>query len=90
MKAKDFVKSRFPKAKAERHVSGGRVKGMGKPYYLIRPATHEMWIGNGDTESKAWIDAKERIMDRETDSIEKNNSSTNSIGNQKSPFGPGA
>jgi hypothetical protein len=90
MKAKDFVLSRYPKARAERQVSGGRVKGMKKAYYLIRPELHVMYIGSGDTESKAWIDARDRIIENEQDSAGEDNSSTNSVGNHKSPFGPGA
>lgn len=71
MTAKEYVKIHYPHATKERHVSGGRVKGAGKPYFLIRPNIHEMWIGSGDTESKAWVDAKERIKSR-LEEIEKN------------------
>lgn len=63
MKAKDFVLQKYPKARAEKHVEGGRVKGIKKSYWLIRPELYKMYIGSGDTESKAWIDAKENIID---------------------------
>lgn len=61
MTAKEFVKTHYPRAQSERQVSGGRVKGAGKPYYLVRPDIHAMYIGHGDTESKAWKAAKETI-----------------------------
>lgn len=92
MTAKDFVLHKYPKARAERQVQGGRVKGAGKPYWLIRPEIHKMYIGSGDTESKAWKDAKERIVEcASTDQSDLLPSTDEgNPGTQKSPFGPGA
>lgn len=56
MTAKEFVKSHYPRANKERHVGNDR-----KPYYLIRIGRESMWFASGDTESKAWVEAKKRI-----------------------------
>lgn len=53
MKAKDFVKSKFPKAKAERHWTNRR-----EVYFLIRDGRNTMYMAEGSTESKAWANAK--------------------------------
>lgn len=65
MTAKEFVLSRFPNAKSERHTIG-RVKGMQSTYYLIRDGKNTMYMASGDTESIAWRHAKERIIEMET------------------------
>ncbi len=64
MTAKEFVKSKLPKAKAERHTQG-RIKGLQKAYYLIREQGQSMYMAEGDTESKAWVNAKNRIIEKE-------------------------
>ncbi len=64
MTAKEFVKSRLPKAKAERHVQG-RIKGMQTVYHLIRDGRNYMYIASGKTESNAWVNAKKFIINRE-------------------------
>lgn len=56
MTAKDFVKSKFPKAKAERQKTNG-----GEVCYLIRDGRNTMYMADGNTESKAWKSAKENI-----------------------------
>lgn len=56
MTAKQFVKSKHPTARSERQVGIDR-----KPYYLIRVLGEYMYIASGDTESKAWANAKKQI-----------------------------
>jgi len=57
MTAKEFVKSKYPKAKKERHVTRDR-----RVYFLIRNGNDYMYLSSGDTESKAWVNAKEIIL----------------------------
>lgn len=64
MTAKEFVKERYPNARAERHLSG-RIKGMQEVYYLIRDGRNTMYMANGKTESNAWVNAKKNILERE-------------------------
>ncbi len=64
MTPKQFVKSKHPTAKAEKQTQG-RIKGMKKTYYLIRERGAYMYMASGDTESKAWAEAKQLIIDRE-------------------------
>lgn len=66
MTAKEFVKEKYPKAKAEKRVSG-RIKGMQKVYYLIRESGDKMYLAEGETESKAWKNAKELILEASID-----------------------
>ena len=63
MTAKEFVKQHYPKARAERQVQDGRVKGAGKPYWLIRPELYAMYIASGTSESNAWVNAKKFIQE---------------------------
>lgn len=63
MTSKDFVKSHYHKAKSERHKTNG-----GEVYYLIRDGRNTMYMAEGSTESKAWMNAKESIEN----SIHKN------------------
>jgi hypothetical protein len=56
MTVKEFVKQYYPNACCERHLNG-RIKGLQQAYYLIRPKTTR-----GQTESKAWREAKEYIV----------------------------
>jgi len=63
MTAKEFVKNRIPKARAERHVQGRIV---GKPYWLIREGRNTMYIASGKTESNAWVNAKAKLLAKES------------------------
>lgn len=62
MTAKDFVLQHKPTARSEKQVQG-RIKGMQRTYYLIREQGKTMYFSSGDTESKAWKAAKERILE---------------------------
>lgn len=56
MTSKEFVKQHYPRAYCT------KVKPMrGDPYFLIRPAFNEMYIGIGNTQSNAWVNAKANI-----------------------------
>lgn len=68
MTAKQFVQEKIPKSFSEKQVSG-RIKGMQTIYYLIRELKNTMYIAEGETESKAWTNAKNYIIEKE-----KNNS----------------
>lgn len=61
MTAKEFVKSKMPKARAEKHKEG-RIKGLQRTYWLIRDGREYFYFANGDTESKAWKKAKEKLL----------------------------
>ena len=61
MTSKEFVKTRYPKARAEKHLKG-RVKGMQEVYWLIFPEFGKMYLASGKTESNAWKNAKEHIL----------------------------
>ena len=43
MTAKEFVKERYPNARAERQVRG-MIKGMQTAYYLIRERGKSLWL----------------------------------------------
>jgi hypothetical protein len=58
---KEFVKTYFPKARAEKH-KYGRIVGASKSYYLIRDGREVMYMASGDTEAKAWKQAKEVVL----------------------------
>jgi hypothetical protein len=60
MTAKEFVKSKMPKARSECHKKNGP---FGKKYYLIRDGYSCMYFSDGDTESKAWTNAKRKIIE---------------------------
>ena len=64
MTAKEFVKERYPNARAERQVRG-MIKGMQEVYYLIRDGRNTMYMASGKTESNAWVNAKKNILERE-------------------------
>lgn len=64
MTSKEFVKSKFPNARAERQVEG-RIKGLQKVYYLIRDGRNTMYMASGKTESNAWVNAKNVILKQE-------------------------
>lgn len=59
MTAKEFVKSKMPNAKSERHVEG---RVCGKPYWLIRNGREYMYFASGKTESNAWVNAKKKLL----------------------------
>lgn len=62
MTSKEFVKSKMPNARAERHVKG-RIKGMQKAYWIIRDGRQTMCFASGISESNAWAEAKKRIIE---------------------------
>lgn len=64
MTAKEFVQSKMSDMNSEKHVSG-KIKGMQKTYWLIRQKYNTMYFAEGETESKAWKNAKERILRHE-------------------------
>lgn len=64
MTAKEFVKSIYPTARAERQISG-RIKGMKTAYYLIRIPGERVYFSEGKTESNAWVNAKKKIKERD-------------------------
>jgi hypothetical protein len=63
MTAKEYVKTHYPKARAERQVEG-RVIGMQKTYWLIRDGRQTMYMAVGTSESNAWVNAKKMIEKR--------------------------
>ena len=69
MTAKEFVKQRYPNARAERHLRG-QVAGLKEVYWLIRDGRNTMYMESGKTESKAWVNTKKLIIKSE---LEKNN-----------------
>ncbi len=60
MNAKDYVRSKYPNARAERHVRG-MIKGFQEVYWLIRDGRDTMYMASGKTESNAWVNAKKSI-----------------------------
>ncbi len=72
MTAKEFVRSRYPKAKAERQVRGN-IKGLQEVYWLIRDGNSFMYMASGKTESNAWVNAKESITVDELDKKNQDN-----------------
>lgn len=65
MKAKEFVLSHVPNARAESHLRGANVvRALQKKYWLIRDGRASMWMGCGDTQAEAWKDAKNTILVR--------------------------
>lgn len=56
MTAKEFVLKHKPTAKAERQTTNG-----GEKYYLIREKGQYMYFSEGETESKAWTNARKKI-----------------------------
>ena len=57
MTAKQYVKSKRPKAMSERQKTNG-----GEVYWLIRELGAYMYIASGNTESNAWVNAKKSIQ----------------------------
>lgn len=60
MTIKEFVKSKMPNVKVEKQKTNG-----GKSYFIIRDGKSRMYFSSGETESKAWKEAKERIIESE-------------------------
>lgn len=60
MTAKEFIKEKYPNAKAEKQIRG-RIKGMQEAYYLIRDGINTMYLASGTSESNAWVNAKKAI-----------------------------
>jgi len=67
MKAEEFVKQKYPRAFSERFSTRGP---FGIVYYLIwkDPSREKRRLGEGDTASKAWVDAKLNILEDQQDS----------------------
>ena len=63
MTAKEFVLQHNRRMRAEKIISG-RVKGMQTVYWLIREIGNTMYFAEGKTESNAWVNAKQHILDR--------------------------
>lgn len=61
MKAKEFVKSKLPTARAESHRTTG-----GEKYWLIREQGKFMYFCEGKTEGKAWTNAKKKLLQQQT------------------------
>ena len=61
MTAKEFVKSKLPTAKAEYQYA---LTLMGKrKYWLIRERGNYMYVSSGESEYKAWSNAKKRLIE---------------------------
>ena len=56
MTAKEFVLKNYPSARAEKQKTNG-----GEVYWLIRMGRATMYFSEGETQSKAWINAKKKI-----------------------------
>ena len=59
MTAKEFVRQRYPGTKSEKYRT--RTGFHYYTYYLIRDGNSFMYIAEGETEAKAWKNAKEKI-----------------------------
>ena len=68
MTAKEFVKQKYPAARAERHTNG-RIRGLYDVYWLIRNGRETMYMAFGKTESNAWVKAKEKMIADEKSSV---------------------
>lgn len=63
MTAKEFVKSKYPKAKAEFHRENCP---FGKKYWLIRDGREYFYMASSiKSESNAWVNAKKKIKEQE-------------------------
>lgn len=60
MTSKEFVISKMPKARSEKQKTNGK-----EVYYLIREIGNTGYFSHGETESKAWKNAKEKIIESE-------------------------
>lgn len=60
MTAKEFVQQTYPTAKSEKQTTNA-----GEKYWLIRMMGATMYFSEGETESKAWKNAKKKILDND-------------------------
>lgn len=60
MTAKEFVKSKLNNPKAERHKTNGN-----QTYWLIRENAAYNYYAEGETESKAWANAKNKLLNKD-------------------------
>lgn len=58
MNNEQYVLERYPKARAEKQKGND-----GRVYWLIRNGRQTMYMASGDTQAKAWKDAKESVLD---------------------------
>lgn len=65
MTSEEFVKEKLPKARAEKHTTGRKTT-----YWLIRDGRNTMYIASGYSESNAWVNAKQKLIENE---INRNN-----------------
>lgn len=64
MTAKEFVRSKYPKARAESHYGNGP---FARKYWLIRDGREYFYMASSDkSESNAWVKAKIRIQEQES------------------------
>lgn len=64
MTAKEFVKERMPNAKVEWYYAFN-IKGFREKYWLIRDGNSYMYFAQGDSESNAWVNAKQKLIELE-------------------------
>ena len=64
MTAKEFVKERIPNARAEKQRTGSNTT-YGETYWLIREGRNTMYIASGKSESNAWVNAKNKLLENE-------------------------
>ena len=64
MTAKEFVRERYPRARAEKQRTGSNTT-FGETYWLIRNGRETMYMASGKSESNAWVNAKKKILERE-------------------------
>jgi hypothetical protein len=66
MKAEDFVRQKYPKAKVERYEWGANlVKSLREVYYLCWSEPHGTRLSEGKSASNAWSNAKKNILENE-------------------------
>ena len=62
MTSKEYVRSIYPQARSAKIVSG-RIRGLQKTYWKVFGSYEDkINIGEGETEAKAWKDAKDYIL----------------------------
>jgi len=62
MTTKEYVINKLPNARAERQIKG-IVKGLQEVYYLIRDDRNTMYLASGKSESNAWLNAKQKLIE---------------------------
>lgn len=68
MTAKEFVKSKFPRARAEKYQQG-KIRYGSSTYYIVWSELRGQRLATADTEGKAWTAAKKNIIAKEPDLI---------------------